>query len=215
MLWKPEKYQTFDVETSGVKPEYALQPWRMAQGKAWLTSFVSLKIVNDTPVYGGGVLDSLSRPHDPDYTKNMLKVFLEEALHNKTTLVGWHVVFDIAWLMAYGLQDLALQQTYLDGMLLWKHYCGEPEYDTSRAHRKSYSLKAFVPEYIPEAAGYENDIDFHDRSPTARKQLHAYNKKDNLYNSNSPRSRLDKKCLCYRFAIANTPAPRLELGLQP
>ena len=64
-VWKPEKYQTFDVETSGVKPEYSLQPWRVPQGKAWLTSFVSLKVsADDKRTYSGGVLDDEDNPHD-------------------------------------------------------------------------------------------------------------------------------------------------------
>ena len=180
-MWKPEKYQTFDFETSGTKPEYALQPWRVPQGKAWGTSFVAMRIEDGNPIYSGGLLDSEDQPHNIDNVRYVLKVFLQEALHAKRTLIGWNVVFDISWLIAYGFEELALQQTYMDGMLLWRHCYGEPEYETDRAHRKSYGLKAFVREYLPEAAGYEEDIDFHDRSPAARKALHKYNKQDNLY----------------------------------
>lgn len=181
MVWRPERFETFDFETSGRKEEYALQPWRVKTGDAWATSLVTMRLIDGSPVYGGGLLDSEDDPHDFARTKHMIKVFLEEALHAKRTLVGWNVVFDIAWLMAYGLEELALQCTYMDGMLLWRHAMIEPEYDLNRAHKKSFSLKQFVPDYLPEAAGYQDEIDFHDRTTAARKALHKYNKQDNLF----------------------------------
>ena len=181
MSWNPDKYVVCDFETSGSKPEYALQPWRVAQGKAWATSFVSLKIINEKPVYGGGLLDTEDDPHDFDRTRRMLQDFLLNALEESRTIVGWNIAFDISWFMAYGLEDLALKATYMDGMLLWKHWGIEPEYETNRAHRQSFSLKEFVPQYLPEYGGYEEDIDYHDRSVEARKRLHTYNKQDNLF----------------------------------
>ena len=36
--WDDDAYVAFDFETSGKHPEYALQPWRLRHGDAWITS---------------------------------------------------------------------------------------------------------------------------------------------------------------------------------
>lgn len=167
-MWKDEKFIAFDFETSGELPEYALQPWRVAQGKAWVTSLVwARKKPKGWDVRGG-----------LDPTKAMMREMLQYAIDNKLTIIGWNVVFDIQWLVAYGLYDLVMQCKWLDGMHLWRHFFLEPEYDLDRSKKKSYGLKKFVAEYLPEEAGYEEDIDFHNDDPEARAKLHAYNVKD-------------------------------------
>jgi DNA polymerase I-like protein with 3'-5' exonuclease and polymerase domains len=170
-MWDNEKFVAFDFETSGVLPEYALQPWRVAQGKAWATSIAIVGKTGDKFTISGGL-----SPKVED-----MRAFLESAISKNQTIVGWNTVFDIQWLLAYGLEDLVMKAKWLDGMLLWRHYFIEPEYDADAHKRKSYSLKACVREYLPEHAGYEEDIDFHSLDVEVLYKLHAYNIKDTQF----------------------------------
>jgi DNA polymerase I-like protein with 3'-5' exonuclease and polymerase domains len=171
-MWNDDKFIAFDFETSGELPEYALQPWRVKTKKAWATSLAWVYgDPDDVPTIRGGLNPSVDD----------MREMLEFAIENDMTLVGWNTAFDIGWLIAYGLGDLCMKAKWLDAMLLWKHLTIEPEYDEVGARRKSYSLKAAVPEFIPDEAGYEEDIDFHDASPEAREKLHSYNVKDTMF----------------------------------
>lgn len=155
---------TFDVETSGTLREYALQPWRVAQGKAWLTSWAAVG-------QGGSRIHGEIMPQTPATIAGVLRGAVEEG----TRVAGWNVQFDIAWLIAYGLEDLAFKVKWLDGMLLWKHYFLEPEYEVVFKKKKPYGLKSYVAEYLPDMAGYQEDIDFHTTDPEKLAKLHAYN----------------------------------------
>lgn len=167
--WDDEKIISFDFETSGTKPEYALQPWRVAQKKAWPTSLVAMRRAPEGPVVRGGL----------DPTKKMMKEILEEAIDLDCRMLGWNTPFDIAWFLAFGLEKEVMRVKWLDGMLLWRHWFIEPEYDAMNfAQRKSYGLKACVEEHLPVMAGYQEDIDFHDPDPEVRKKLHKYNLDD-------------------------------------
>ena len=170
----------FDWETSGELPEYALQPWRIPKGKAWGTSLAWLRHADGKPLVQGGVLDDETT--DPQYracrAKAMAQVMLEEAIEHKLTLGGWNTVFDASILIAYGLGDLVNQCRFVDGLLLWRHFFIEPEYETDRAKKRPYGLKTFVAENLPQFAGYDDEVDFHDRSVEARAKLHKYNVRD-------------------------------------
>lgn len=168
MRWNDERFICFDFETSGSKPEYALQPWRVAQGKAWATSLV-WQFVRDGETHVCGGLN----PSVAD-----MRQMLEFAIAERRIVVGWNVQFDIQWLLAYGLRDLVFQCQWFDGMLFWRHFSIEPEYELARAKKKSYSLKACVAEVMPDEAGYEQDVDFHTSDPDKLAALHAYNVKD-------------------------------------
>lgn len=170
-MWEDDKFVAFDFETSGVLPEYALQPWRVAQGKAWATS-IAIVGKRDKKFYIEGGLK-------PDVS--LMTHFLETAVEKKQTIVGWNTVFDIQWLLAYGLEELVMKAKWLDGMLLWRHFSIEPEYEKDRPNKKSYGLKACVAEYLPEHAGYEEDIDFHSDDPEVLEKLHEYNIKDTQF----------------------------------
>lgn len=159
----------FDFETSGTLPEYALQPWRVKTGDAWATSLVT--VTKEPKVVGGGLAP----------TKGMMRQFLEQALDEKRRILGWNTVFDIQWLLAYGFEKEVFAAKWLDGMLLWRHFYIEPEYETARGKRFSYGLKNAVAKFLPEHAGYEKDIDFHNPDPEVRKELHLYNVKDTLF----------------------------------
>lgn len=173
------KLIAFDFETSGTLPEYALQPWRMTRGDAWVTSMAAVRrrlhLANgcwsdDPPFVTGALGDNRPNMHD----------LLNEAIETNSRIVGWNVTFDISWLLAYGLEELVFKCKWLDGMRLWRHYFLEPEYDTTRPNKKSYGLKRAVEEFLPHMAGYEQDIDFHDTSPEARAKLQKYNEDDTV-----------------------------------
>lgn len=173
MEWCDDNYTAFDFETSGKRPEYALQPWRIPSGDAWATSlvWVTRKQGVKKPAIFGGL----------NPTKAVMREMLVQALDEKRTLLGWNTVFDIAILIAYGLEDLVMKARWLDGMLIWRHLDVEPEYEVASHQKKSFGLKAAVAEFLPQHAGYEAEIDFHDPSPKAREALHFYNIQDNLF----------------------------------
>jgi DNA polymerase I-like protein with 3'-5' exonuclease and polymerase domains len=180
VIWDPATYLGFDFETSGTLPEYALQPWRVRQQKAWPTSLVWVKgedvlLPNVMAQHPGDLPDSCGGLR-PD--RAMMVKMLEQAIREKRRLVGWNTVFDIAWLLAEGLEDLVFQCKWLDGMLLWRHYAVEPEYEMSGPSKKKFGLKSCVTELWPAEAGYEEDVDFHDTSLEARAKLHTYNIRD-------------------------------------
>lgn len=170
-MWDDARIAAFDFETSGILPEYALQPWRARTGKAWPTSLVWLYRQNGETVVKGGL--------SPDVA--MMREMLEWAVANDITLLGWNTVFDIQWLLVYGLDDLVFKLKWLDGMLLWRHAFIEPEYEQTGPNKKSYGLKACVAQLLPQHAGYEESIDFHNPDPEARAKLHRYNIKDNIF----------------------------------
>ena len=142
----------FDWETSGVLLEYALQPWRIPKGKAWGTSLAWVR-AGSAPK--GGVLDDESLPEmlRMHRCREMAKVMLEEAIEDKLVLGGWNTAFDISVLLGYGLDDLVAKCRFVDGMLLWRHFFIEPEYETDRAKKRPYGLKTFVEENLPRDAG--------------------------------------------------------------
>lgn len=164
----------FDVETSGELPEYALQPWRYRQGKAWLTSLAWVWREDGQIKHAGGLY--------PDV--NAIRYMLMWAIETGCTLVGWNVLFDLAWLFAYGEEDDSIIKLldnvrFLDAMLLWRHLDIEPEYEHKQA--RSYSLKAAVPIFFPQYAGYEADVDYHGTDPEQLKKLHEYNIADCVF----------------------------------
>jgi len=141
VAWDDSAFIAFDFETSGELPEYALQPWRVAQGTAWATSLAWCEKAGKSMRIEGGL----------DPSRDQMEAMLRHAIDNKLTVCGWNVIFDIQWLMAYGLTDLCMQVKWLDGMLLWRHYFIEPEYDADAGKKKSYRLKACVAELLPSS----------------------------------------------------------------
>lgn len=171
MQWDDSQFIAFDFETSGELPEYALQPWRVAQGKSWATSLVWCERSGQKLNIEGGLWPSV----------DMMRAMLQHAIDHKLTICGWNTVFDIQWLMSYGLTDLCMRVKWLDGMLLWRHNFIEPEYEIDKGKKKSYGLKACVAEVLPQFAGYEEDVDFHSTDPAELKKLHEYNVRDTMF----------------------------------
>ncbi len=176
MTWEELKAVAFDFETTGTLPEYALQPWRMAQLESdGLTRF-SLTSFAVYPDHTGatGLYP----------TKEKCRAFLVEARASHRYVVGWNVVFDIVCLLALGLEDEVMRCQWLDGMLLWKHAVVEPEYEMKRSEKQHFKLKGpggVVALLWPGNEDYGEGIDFHDPSPEARATLQAYNEKDTEY----------------------------------
>lgn len=165
------KVIAFDFETSGTLPEYALQPWRVKTGDAWLTSLATIQRDGASYKKAGGLDPSVSSCRE----------LLKHAQATGGYIVGWNTVFDISWLLAMGLRDDVFNCKWLDGMLLWRHLEIEPEYDTVKGKKRSFGLKAAVAELLPQYAGYEADVDFHSTDPDILSRLHRYNVQDTLF----------------------------------
>jgi len=172
-MWVDDHIRAFDFETSGVLPEYALQPWRRARGDAWATSISVVSKVDGRLAAAGRLFP------DRDYLANIL----EGAIRDQCVMLGWNTVFDIGWLLAYGLDELVFKLKWLDGMLLWRHLTIEPEYEfqSARHKKKSYSLKEAVREFLPQYAGYEQEIDFHSTDAAELARLQKYNDQDTIF----------------------------------
>lgn len=169
--WDDDTYVAADCETSGAKPEYALQPWRYPKGDFWLTSFVWVWREAGETKHAGTLF--------PDWLQ--IRDFLQWVIDNKKIVVGWNIVFDLGVLIAMGFREQVYQIRWLDGMLVWRHLWLEPEYDMNRANKQSYSLKIAVPNFLPEYAGYEAEINYHGTEPEELQKLHDYNIKDTFF----------------------------------
>lgn len=175
--WDDAKVEAFDCETSGKLPEYALQPWRIPRGDAWITSASCIRM---DPARQQ-LVPSISQLYP---TKDQLAQLLERVIAEDVTLVGWNIAYDISLLIALGLEDLAMRVRWLDGMLLWRHLEIEPEYEfqTARHKRRSYALKpAGINYWLPGVPTYNDDVDFHATDPDSLARLQHYNDKDNVY----------------------------------
>lgn len=187
MIWDDAKIVAADLEASGKLPEYALQPWRVARGDAWITSASMIR-------HTGSSLD----PHISQLfpTKEQLKRALLDAVENDWIVLGWNIVYDISMLMALGrdMEDLCMKVCWLDGMLIERHYDIEPEYEfQTRKHlKKSYSLKGFtdnsgrffpgaLQRWLPHVPVYNEGISFHSTDPEDLRRLQHYNDQDNVY----------------------------------
>lgn len=175
----PHKWIGFDVESSGELPEYGLQPW---SGRSWLTSFaISNYNLSQTKILGA-VYPDIWRPESVDEIRNRLNAairkILKYALQHNHTLVGWNTAFDAAWLIKMGYRDEVMKLQWLDIMQLWKHVERTPEWGVARHNKKKWGLKEAVAEYLPQWAGYGDDVDFHDTSEDATNERLKYNKLD-------------------------------------
>lgn len=188
MIWDDAKIVAADLETSGRLPEYALQPWRLKRGDAWITSGSMVRHAG-----ADGLVPHFSQLFP---TKTQLMRVLQEAVDNDWIVLGWNIVFDISMLMALGpdMEELCFKVKWLDGMLIERHYDIEPEYEfqTKKHLKKSYSLKGvtdtsgrFFPgafqRWLPGVPTYNDNVDFHSVAPESLARLQQYNDKDNVY----------------------------------
>lgn len=141
-----DKLIGFDLETSG------LEPWN---GEIYTAAHYHTEGV------------TMQEPSNDD-----LRAWLTYCRDNDLTIVGWNVMFDIAWLIAKDMGDLVRQNKWLDAMLLLKRIDG---------FRFSYSLKTIVKEKWPAHADYAID-DF--SKPTTEEgwqKMLVYNLKDVVF----------------------------------
>jgi DNA polymerase I-like protein with 3'-5' exonuclease and polymerase domains len=172
MIWDDSRFVAFDFETSGQLPEYALQPWRLKDGKFWATSISVI-------YHRNGQLTPWMSKLFP--TAHDMRSFLQMAIRYDWVVIGWNIDFDISILIAYGLGDLVHKVKWLDGMRLWRHLFMEPEYELDRSKKRSYRLKPdAVGEFLPSMAGYSDDVDFHSIEPDKLRQLQVYNDRDGV-----------------------------------
>jgi DNA polymerase I-like protein with 3'-5' exonuclease and polymerase domains len=192
MIWDDAKIVAADLETSGKitheqdgepTSAYALQPWRLARGDAWITSASVLR--HDPQL---GMVKHLSQLFPK---KEQIKAVLVEALEKGWTILGWNVAFDVGMLMALGpdIEDLCMRINWLDGMLLERHYDIEPEYEfqTARHKKKSYALKGTaerpgaMQRWLPHVPLHNDGVKFHSTDPADLARLQTYNDGDNVY----------------------------------
>lgn len=136
----------FDLETSGLQP--------------WNGEIYSYAAYSDAPI-------AQAMP-----TKEQLQAFLQDCSAKDLTIVGWNVMFDIAWLLAIGLGQEVRQCKWLDGMLLLKRIDG---------WRFSYSLKTVVKEKWPHRADYAIDDFSKPDTPERWDALLKYNLDDSVF----------------------------------
>lgn len=182
MIWIDEKMSALDFETSGTQEEFALQPWRVPPGQAWVTSlsFIRWNIVNGMPKLAPDG-SSLLVGWAPEQISSWIRAILQRAIDEDLWVIGWNIVFDIQWCIAYGCADLVHHVKWLDGMLLWRHLMVEPEYEMDRAKKRAYKLKPdAVEHFIPIMAGYQEDVNFHSVEPSDLAKLQKYNDKDSV-----------------------------------
>jgi DNA polymerase I-like protein with 3'-5' exonuclease and polymerase domains len=110
-----------------------------------------------------------------------IRAILQRAIDEDLWVIGWNLIFDIQWCIAYGCRDLVHQVKWLDGMLLWRHLHVEPEYEMDRSKKKAYKLKPdAVEHFIPIMAGYQDDVNFHSVDPVDLAKLQKYNDRDSV-----------------------------------
>lgn len=178
MIWDDNKIVATDLETSGRLHEFALQPWRFRdRNEAWITS---ASMIRFDPAEGLVTHVSQLFP-----ARETIKRMLEDAIANDWTVLGWNIAYDVGVMMALGkdIEDLCFKVRWLDGMLVWRHYDIEPEYEfATRKHlKKSYRLKPeAVQTWIPTFAGLDEDVDFHSQEPGELAKLQKYNDRDNV-----------------------------------
>lgn len=159
------KIVTTDFETWGTLPEYALQPWRLKTGDAWITM--------SCWHYG---TDKVL--HHTDNFKENIRKHLKFCAEKNIYIVGWNTVFECAWMIALGLKEEVMACKWLDGMLLYKNLINHPTHEG----RLELSLKDAVRKFLPEHANYEENVDYGAVPGTeAWDSLVHYNKLDCLF----------------------------------
>lgn len=142
----PPEWVGFDIETTGAEDLFALQPWRHDTGKARIRCYA---------VATGDSVQVRPTVRAPD-----LRELLQTWADKGTYVATWNAAFEIAWMCAYGLEDLVMNVRWVDGALLWKHLTNTPRYDTTGRAPHSYSLSTAVDTFKPAYAGYDDDVDF-------------------------------------------------------
>lgn len=173
----------FDVETWGLEPQFALQPFRLRHGQAWLTSYAfARETAAGKRVSGGKNTIPVDFDGNPIRAAVLMarvaaemREFLKDCAAKGRTIVCWNAPFDIAWLIAMGLTEEVFACKWLDAMILLR--CLE-NWPTGHPKSIRLGLKETVARFLPELAGYEEGIDFAATDAEAMTKRLAYNKLD-------------------------------------
>jgi hypothetical protein len=131
----------FDVETVGDLTEYQLQPQRLMSGQAKLSSFACAD-------ENGLVVDRGLWP-----SVEQLRATLEHIAADPCAIaIGSNTVFDVAWLIALGLEDVVRRITWFDFQVMWRGLENNPD------KQAKWGLKSAVRKFLPEYAGYEEEV---------------------------------------------------------
>ncbi len=161
----------FDVETGGELREFMLQPYRVPKGQAWITSFAAVDEF-------GVVIDRGLNP-SVDQLRACLEKFADDPC---AIVVGWNTKFDVAWLIALGLEDVVRRIQWLDGQILRRGL------ENTTLHG-GWGLKATVAKYLPDEAGYETEVGGHFEE--VNDTLLEYNTNDSRYTATLARMMWD------------------------
>src|SRR3972149_1262813 len=127
-----------DLATPQDEPSHGLPPGRARSGEARIKSVAVW--ISDTEC------QAVKTP-----STEVLRKFLQKAADQKTTLVGWNLVFDLSWLHAIGLTKEVNACIWMDAMLLLKRVDG---WKNRELGGKGYGLETQVAERWPEHADY-------------------------------------------------------------
>jgi DNA polymerase I-like protein with 3'-5' exonuclease and polymerase domains len=160
-----------DIETAGTQdhPEYALQPYRVKTGEARITA-ISVVDEDDKTLY------SQLEPRQQDI-EDMLWELRCNAYGPNTAnavYVGWNTIFDLAFLIAYGQEDVIRQLTWADGMVMRRAL----ENHSNQTQAGEWGLKNTVRKYLPEYADYEAEIKERNDWSVVDETLLSYNRAD-------------------------------------
>ena len=116
-----------DVETAPVDGHpvpFALQPWRYAEGTARMTSLAISKTNSESKLFTAEYQDAV------------------DLIPADVFVAVWNGVFDIAWLLVYGIDISKLR--FVDAKLLWKHYSNSQYMEHGGKWNLKYGAKAWL-----------------------------------------------------------------------
>lgn len=167
------KITAWDVESWGSQPLYALQPFRLVNREAWLTSCA-------VAYWDGEEIATEVLKHP---TPEQLVAWLDAVIAAGHYVVCWNAPFDVGWLLAMdianpelGIRERVFAINWLDALLLYRHMINAPRYRPDG--RVSLGLKPAVERFIPIMAGYEDDVTFDPQTEEEWEKLLTYNQRD-------------------------------------
>ena len=157
-------YAGIDIETTGQRSGYALQPRRVLTGEARITS---ISIIDENQkVYAAELEPKKGRIYQ------IFNDCKSGWSRDDVLLTAWNLPFEQAWFLAYGI-DVRLFRWH-DAKIAYR-----------AAHNDTYTynwgLKQAVARYFPDYANYEAGIDFDDPNAPIDQNLLEYNCKDSYF----------------------------------
>lgn len=157
-----------DLETPQDIPEYGLQPWRARTGEATIKTCALWS--------HDGVFNVTKKLPSKKYFAKALAICAAEGY----TITTWRGIFDIAWLLAIGLEEEVKACKWLDGMLLAKRVDGWRE---KKYGGVGYGLKETVIFEWPDEEEYAlgEKVSRVPQTDFEWMEMLAYNLKDSKY----------------------------------